>query len=451
MTNNSCCNELSKIPMEIGYLHNLVLLDLSKNSLTSLPETIMYLTKLVDLKLSFNQLESIPAGIGGLTKLAALSLDNNRLESIPSQIGLIKGLINLDLSDNPITVLPAEVGKLQFLRRLKLDRCPLVESFSHSPLHSPPTLLELAARVIVRHDVPVPPMTLPHLKTYLKSANTCTFCDGPYFDASVKRGKMIEKNDMFIPLEYTLCQPHWNTELERIKLLFCKRPITSPPANASSVPQGTIGHINVAKRQSQRPALTARSTSGSTNSTLGSTFDLESSSAASTAAGAASGTSRPRNRKYASEGDRSLSFVGNRLSMLLGPRGGDKRERPTSTYRTASMPVVATSANAGSTSATAGSSRLASLSSSSSSSGVGTPRIQTNGAAIVQEGNGEQPIRPRVRRSVTSGILARAAFKLRRPLSMASAFETASVPVGHLDDLGTSSSATDADAATATN
>ncbi|ORZ09405.1 hypothetical protein BCR41DRAFT_309515, partial [Lobosporangium transversale] len=224
----SCCNELSRVPAEIGFLRNLTLLDLSKNRLTRLPESIMHLTKLVDLKLSYNQLESLPAGIGGLVKLAALSLDDNRLESLPSQIGLIKGLVNLDLSNNPITVLPAEVGKLQFLRRLNLDGCPLVKKFEHQPLHSPPTLLELAARVMVRHDVPTPPMVPQHLKSYLKSARACSFCDGPYFDSWVKRGKMIEKNEMFIPLEYTLCQPHWNTEMERVKLLFCKRPITSP-------------------------------------------------------------------------------------------------------------------------------------------------------------------------------------------------------------------------------
>ncbi|KAH7046193.1 hypothetical protein BKA57DRAFT_411179, partial [Linnemannia elongata] len=213
--------------MEIGFLRNLTLLDLSKNCLRSLPDSITHLTKLVELKLSFNQLETIPPGIGGLTKLASLTLDNNRITSIPAQIGLIKELVNLDLSDNPIKVLPAEVGKLQFLRRLKLERCPLVEEFVHSPVHSPPTLLELAARVIVRHDIQMPPLMLPHLMAYVDSAQSCTFCDGPYFDSWVKRGKLIEKNEMFIPLEYTLCQPHWNTEMERVKLLFCPRPITS--------------------------------------------------------------------------------------------------------------------------------------------------------------------------------------------------------------------------------
>ncbi|KAF8924509.1 hypothetical protein BGZ58_001720, partial [Dissophora ornata] len=293
-----CCNELSRIPAEIGFLRNLTLLDLSKNRLTHLPESIIHLTKLVELKLSMNQLTSIPAGIGGLTKLAVLSLDNNLLESIPSQIGLIKGLVNLDLSDNPITVLPAEVGKLQFLRRLKLERCPLVEEFSHSPLHSPPTLLELAARVIVRHDVPMPTMLLPHLKNYIKSARPCTFCDGPYIDSYVKRGKIIEKNEVHIPLEYTLCQPHWNTELERIKLLFCKRPITSPPVKPSTAPQGPVGHIKVAKKQS------AKSESSSSGPTTGGADSPGTSAGASTGAQPSAtpvNGNRPGYRKYASE------------------------------------------------------------------------------------------------------------------------------------------------------
>ncbi|KAF9305691.1 hypothetical protein BGZ74_009239 [Mortierella antarctica] len=307
-----CCNELSRIPVEIGYLRNLTLLDLSKNNLTSLPESIMYLTKLVDLKLSFNLLESIPDGIGCLTKLAALSLDNNQLESIPAQIGLIKGLVNLDLSDNPITVLPAEIGKLQYLRHIKLDNCPLVEEFSHSPLHSPPTLLELAARVLVRHSVPIPPMISPHLKGYLDSAGSCSYCDGPYFDFSVKRGKMIEKGEMIIPLEYTLCMPHWNTDLERVKLLFCPRPITSPPPK--SVP--TLLAALPLPAFMARPGTASKKKHAKSASTSG--VPMAPSMESSTSRGP---TPRPRKNTLEEGRERPLSVIGTRLSMLLKPRG----------------------------------------------------------------------------------------------------------------------------------
>ncbi|KAG0310661.1 hypothetical protein BGZ99_000227 [Dissophora globulifera] len=415
--------------MEIGFLRNLTLLDLSKNRLTALPESIMHLTKLVDLKLSMNQLESIPSGIGGLTKLASLALDSNRLESVPSQIGLIKGLVNLDLSHNPITVLPAEIGKLQFLRRLTLAHCPLVEEFSHSPLHSPPTLLELAARVIVRHSVPTPRMILPHLKTYLKSARTCTFCDGPYFDTFVKRGKMIEKNDLIIPLEYTLCEPHWNTELERIKLLFCPRPLTSPPppikANATTTLQGTqsstMRNGQVARKQSSR---------ANSNSANSSSLALNSNTGMGSGAALNNNGSRPANRKYASE--RPMSTMGSKLSTFLGPKNGDsstntsgsgssnnntsKRERPATGLRTSSVPLVtATLASSATEAATAASSSLISspLSSAFSSAPM-TPSSETGEEAAIMP-------RPRVRRAGTSGLLARAASKLRRPLSMASA------------------------------
>ncbi|KAF9545235.1 hypothetical protein EC957_011108 [Mortierella hygrophila] len=407
-----CCNELGSIPIEIGFLRNLTLLDLSKNCLRSLPESITHLTKLVELKLSFNQLETIPAGIGGLTKLASLTLDNNKITSIPPQIGLIKELVNLDLSDNPIRVLPAEVGKLQFLRRLKLERCPLVEEFVHSPVHSPPTLLELAARVIVRHDIQMPPLMLPHLKAYVDSAQSCTFCDGPYFDSWVKRGKLIEKNEMLIPLEYTLCLPHWNTEMERVRLLFCPRPITSPRPKLANTPspQGaqrnnsSTGNKNSDSATVQVRKQTIQSNSASTTASgsskapvLFSADSYLSMSSASPANSPAMSSSSPTmTSDSGSEQQQVVQRVrptlGHRLSMLLRPKS-ERRERPLSAF------MISTPSSASSSSA-------------SSPSLVSSPLM----------GGGEMtatPTRPSTMSRASTGLLSRAGFKgSRRPVSM---------------------------------
>ncbi|CAG8452769.1 7412_t:CDS:2 [Diversispora eburnea] len=223
-----CCNELVEIPAEIGYMKNLQTLDVSKNRLEYIPDTIGFLHKLVELKLSDNRLTSIPSAIGSLKKLGTLLLDNNKITEIPPEISQIKTLVNLDARDNLITVLPAELGRLQYLRKLRTDGCPLTTEFVHQLVHTPPTLMELAARTIVRHQIPILQNTTPHIKDYLASAKKCSFCGGPYFESYVKRGKIIDKNDHHIPLEYRLCHPHWNTEKERVSLLFCALPETAP-------------------------------------------------------------------------------------------------------------------------------------------------------------------------------------------------------------------------------
>ncbi|RGB33424.1 hypothetical protein C1646_669356 [Rhizophagus diaphanus] len=231
-----CCNELTEIPAEIGYMKNLTKLDLSKNKLEYIPDTIGFLHKLVDLRLSENQLTYIPSSIGSLKKLGTLLLDCNKIVELPPEIGEIKTLVNLDVRDNPITVLPAELGRLQYLRKLRTDGCPLKTEFVHEITHSPPTLMELAARAIVRKQIPILEDTTEHLKDYLAGAKKCSFCYGPYFESFVKRGKIIDKNDQHIPLEYRLCCPHWNTEQERVSLLFCALPDTAPSSEPYNYP-----------------------------------------------------------------------------------------------------------------------------------------------------------------------------------------------------------------------
>ncbi|KAJ3136581.1 hypothetical protein HK101_003986, partial [Irineochytrium annulatum] len=207
-----CCNKLVSIPPEIGYMRSLRILSVAKNRLTSLPETIGYLTRLEELRVSENSLVELPPSIGELSKLSQLFLDDNKLEVVPVEIGQNKNLMMLDLSNNPLRTLPAEVNRLKYLRKLKLENCPLVDEFIVESKGSPPTLKELAARVIVRHQVPILEVTPEDIKEYLASAHACSFCGGPYFNSFVIRGKVVEKFDAKIPFQYQLCMTHWNSE-----------------------------------------------------------------------------------------------------------------------------------------------------------------------------------------------------------------------------------------------
>ncbi|TPX59940.1 hypothetical protein PhCBS80983_g02126 [Powellomyces hirtus] len=240
-----CCNSLTEIPPEIGHLKNLTNLHVSSNKLTSLPDTIGYLTKLVELLAADNQLTSVPASIGSLRKLTTLDLKKNQISVLPPELGQIKSLITLDVSKNPIAHIPAELNRLKFLRKIGLEDCPLVTEFAVQETFSPPSLKELAARVIVRQQLPILEITHSELKGYLASAKQCTFCAGPYFDAVYVRGRIVDRSEVAVPLEYRLCTPHWNTDEERLTALFCPLPDTAPspipslPSSPLSSPPGS--------------------------------------------------------------------------------------------------------------------------------------------------------------------------------------------------------------------
>ncbi|KAJ3043164.1 Leucine-rich repeat-containing protein 63 [Rhizophlyctis rosea] len=260
-----CCNDLSYIPPEIGHMKNLTHLSVARNRITHLPDTIGYLTKLVELKASENLLTTLPSSIRTLTKLTALHLEQNRLTSLPAEIGHLKNLAILDISDNAlITTVPAEVGRLKFLRRLRIDNCPnLLTSFPSGPFTAtPPSLKELAARVIVRHQLPILSITQEPVKQYLSSAHTCSFCGGPYFESYASRGKMVERqpDSPKIPMEYRLCVPHWGTDEERVSMMFCPLPDTAP-TSPYATPKASPLASPVMSRRRGGPLSTSSSSS----------------------------------------------------------------------------------------------------------------------------------------------------------------------------------------------
>ena len=123
---------------------------LGGNKLESLPEEMGQLSQLISLVLCDNQLLSLPASLSSLQRLESLSLHNNRLSTLPPDIVKL-GLIELSLRNNP-----------------------LVQRFVEDMMYQPPSLLEMAGRVVKVAKVPYGPSDLPYnLHQYLGNAQHC--------------------------------------------------------------------------------------------------------------------------------------------------------------------------------------------------------------------------------------------------------------------------------------
>lgn len=240
-----CCNKLQRLPLELGYMHSLTVLNVSKNKLKELPATIGLLTNLKELKASRNHLDTLPVSIKALIKLQKLKVSRNNIHFLPCEIGEMKKMVSLDISHNPLSTLPTELARLKYLRHIKcenvhftkhlVDICGRESDF--------PSLKELAGRTIVARDISVWETIPQHIQEYLVSSHQCSFCQGPYFDSFISRIVVAQKNGIDLPFEHRLCSNHWTTEQEWIKLLFCSgrkhaRVIASqdPTDSSASVP-----------------------------------------------------------------------------------------------------------------------------------------------------------------------------------------------------------------------
>ena len=119
-------NQLSgTIPVEIGNLTSLSYLSLSENQLSgTIPAQLRNLTSLTSLFIGLNQLSgTIPVEIGSLTSLFGLSLGGNQLSgTIPVEIGDLTSLTQLDLGGNQLSgTIPVEIGNLSSLFGLYLN------------------------------------------------------------------------------------------------------------------------------------------------------------------------------------------------------------------------------------------------------------------------------------------------------------------------------------------
>ncbi|XP_022734190.1 putative receptor-like protein kinase At3g47110 [Durio zibethinus] len=164
------CELQGHIPLEVGNLSNLFLLDLSDNKISGsipvtigglrnfqalnleinelqepIPQNICSLQRLFYLGLSYNKLEGpMPTCLGNLTSLRILILGSNKLSStIPSTLWSLKDILTIDLSSNYLSSShPLDIGYLRALTYLNLSR-NLVMSDISSTIGSLETLVSL--------------------------------------------------------------------------------------------------------------------------------------------------------------------------------------------------------------------------------------------------------------------------------------------------------------------
>lgn len=122
-------NNLSYLPTNIGYeLSNLQKLSIQLNKIRSLPTSVCEMRSLRHLDAHFNELHGLPLAIGNLTNLEILNLSSNfsDLRELPETLGDLTNLKELDISNNQIHALPDSFGRLDNLTKLNLDQNPLV-------------------------------------------------------------------------------------------------------------------------------------------------------------------------------------------------------------------------------------------------------------------------------------------------------------------------------------
>lgn len=121
-------NSLSYLPTNIGYeLQNLEKLSIQLNKIRSLPSSICEIKSLRYVDAHFNELHGLPMAIGKLTNLEVLNLSSNfsDLKELPETFGDLSSLRELDLSNNQIHALPDTFGSLDNLTKLNLEQNPL--------------------------------------------------------------------------------------------------------------------------------------------------------------------------------------------------------------------------------------------------------------------------------------------------------------------------------------
>lgn len=204
-------NRFEEVPPQLLELQRLKSLSLGGNRLKTIPAEIENLTSLELLYLGGNGILSIPPELANLPYLSYLGLCDNHIQGLPPQLAQLNSLRSLSLHNNLLTYLPQEILNLVHLQELSLRGNPLVVRFVKDFIYNPPSLLELAGRIVKSRNFQYSRKDTPaNLVNYLDSASKCPNpkCAGVYFDSCVRHIKFVDFCGKYrLPLMHYLCSP----------------------------------------------------------------------------------------------------------------------------------------------------------------------------------------------------------------------------------------------------
>ncbi|XP_017789934.1 PREDICTED: leucine-rich repeat protein 1 [Habropoda laboriosa] len=185
-------NLISSLPKELGTLHHLQELILSKNRLDKVTkwawlDQVAIRSNLKLLDISNNLLVKLPEQIGKLGGLVNFKASQNMLSYLPQSLGRLSNLKYLDVSKNTLRCMP---GSMRNLHLLSLDvsdnTFKTADSYSSWRIEVP-SLTECAARSFLKtrcsYDASIIPFTLVK---YLDEAKYCV-CGNACFHCYIQK------------------------------------------------------------------------------------------------------------------------------------------------------------------------------------------------------------------------------------------------------------------------
>lgn len=224
-----CCNYLRYLPYGIGQLRGLKMLVVSRNRITEIPDEIGLCKELREIDMSHNLIKKLPKSLVCLKRLNTLQLANNLLTEVPTFLGKVQSLKYLNLSNNKIKSIPLEIFKLPFLLSLNCAGCSLnLKNRKIFEIKGKMTLLETAARNIIRKNLPLRRNVSMPLIDYIIDAQECTFCGGPFFEYYVDVEDLHIFESEVYPIHYKMCSLHYKKHEDRLSTLFERTMPTFP-------------------------------------------------------------------------------------------------------------------------------------------------------------------------------------------------------------------------------